>query len=98
MDGKVGENFPRKPELGDAWMIGCGVSDGEGGGEVLVQGGHDDHGEGGVEQVVTPDKDGVKHTLHKDKDRCEKRNVLVRVSSWWFGSRKLDGILQTFTK
>ena len=69
MDGKVGEDFSREPELGDAGMVGGWVSDGQGGGEVLVQGGHDDHGERGVEQVVTPDKDGVKYTLHKDKDR-----------------------------
>ena len=77
MDGKVGEDFPREPELGDAGMVGGRVPDGQGGGQVLVQGGHDDHGQRGVEQVVTPNKDGVKHTLNMDKDRCELTKVLL---------------------
>lgn len=77
VDGKVGENFPREPELGDTGVVGGRVADSQGGSQVLVQGRHDDHGERGVEQVVTPDKDGIKHTLHMDKDRCELTNVFL---------------------
>ena len=100
MDGKVGEDFPREPELGDAGMVGGRVPDGQGGGQVLVQGGHDDHGQRGVEQVVTPDKDGVKHTLHKDKGRVRIQEVLIsmlerKMVSWVSVSLqpKLEGIL-----
>ena len=79
MDGKVRENFTREPEFSDAGVISGGIADGQGRGEVLVQGGHDNHGERGVEQVVTPDKDGVKHALETDKDRCE---LTKKVRRW----------------
>ena len=94
MDGKIGEHFPGKPELGDAGVVGGRVPDGQGRGQVLVQGGHDDHRERGVEQVVTPDKDGIKHTLHKDKDWREKTRRCVRflVGLVCVCNQKLDGI------
>ena len=94
MDGKIGEHFPGKPELGDTGVVGGRVPDGQGRGQVLVQGGHDDHRERGVEQVVTPDKDGIKHTLHKDKDWREKTRRCVRflVRLVCVCNQKLDGI------
>ena len=55
MDGKVGENFPREPELGDAGVVEGGIAGGHVGRDVLVLTAHDDNGEGGVEQVVDCD-------------------------------------------
>ena len=64
VDGKVGKNFSREPQLGEAGVVEGGVAGGQGGPQVLVQRGHDDDGERGVEEVVAPHKYVVIHTLH----------------------------------
>ena len=69
MDGKIGEHFPGKPELGDAGVVGGWIPDGQGRGQVLVQGGHDDPRERGVEQVVAPDEYCIKNAL-QDRSSC----------------------------
>ena len=66
MDGKVGENLPGEPELGDAGVVEGGIAGGHVGRDVLVLTAHDDNGEGGVEQVVAPNKQGVKYALEID--------------------------------
>ena len=70
MDGKVGEDLPGEPEFGNAGVVEGGVAGGHGRGDVLVLASHDDDGERGVEQVVTPHKEGVEYAL--DRYRCSK--------------------------
>ena len=76
MDGKVGEDLPGEPEFGNAGVVEGGVAGGHGRGDVLVLTAHDDDGERGVEQVVTPHKDGVEYALDRYGDVASDRLVV----------------------
>ena len=68
MNGKDCKYFSWEPQTGDARIVERGEPGGEAGGHVLVQRGHDDDGEWGVEEVVAPDKDCIKDTLQYRED------------------------------
>ena len=69
VDCKVGENFSWEPQPSQAGIVECRMACGQGRDDVLVQRGHDDDGERGVEQVVAPDEYCIKNAL-QDRSSC----------------------------
>ena len=63
VDGKVRENLPREPKLCNAGIVQPRKARCCAGGDVLVHGAHDHHGQGGVGNVVGGDEGWTQNTL-----------------------------------